>query len=249
LPAVGQEFKQSCTHPNYPSATATPIDSSCPVQGSGGDEATQNTAKNDFCASGPATPITIAEMADLQKQVEDNKNIPFGNKDKHPLTSDPGPAEDRAPLVKLREGNEVVLTGYVAMSRFESPETVNSGKAVPNKDAYHDIHTSIVAKPGNAQCTGVVVEMIPHHRPTSWNPEVVNAVKTAKLKVRITGQLMFDSSHSPCIDGQPVKTGPNSQDPARVSLWEIHPIYKFEVCQVGDCASGSGWVPLEQWKQ
>jgi hypothetical protein len=38
-------------------------------------------------------------------------------------------------------------------------------------------------------------------------------------------------------------------DPARVSLWEVHPIYKFEVCENGDCSSGSGWVPLEQWKQ
>jgi hypothetical protein len=48
----GNAFGQSCPHPNYPTAASTAIDSSCGPQGSGGDEATQNEAKNNFCASG-----------------------------------------------------------------------------------------------------------------------------------------------------------------------------------------------------
>jgi hypothetical protein len=43
----------------------------------------------------------------------------------------------------------------------------------------------------------------------------------------------------------PCKNGvPQGSNPKRVSLWEIHPIYSFEVCPSGDCATG-GWQPLE----
>jgi hypothetical protein len=37
-------------------------------------------------------------------------------------------------------------------------------------------------------------------------------------------------------------------DPKRASLWEVHPIYKFEVCPNGTCADG-GWKILEDWAQ
>jgi len=237
-------FGQSCPNPSYPTATAAPIDStSCSVEGNGGAETAQNEAKNNFCAAGPK-PITILEMVSLQKQVQDDKSIPFGNPDQHPLTNSAGPAENRKPLQALGEGSEVVLTGFVKISRQEGAESVNCGSHVPKEDAYHDIHISIVAKPAASECTGVVVEMIPHHRPNSWTADLVSAVKTAKLPVRVTGQLMFDSSHSPCVAGKPV-----SGDPLRASLWEVHPIYKFEVCTSGDCGSGSGWVPIEEWKK
>jgi hypothetical protein len=239
---ITNAFGQSCPLPNYPSPTATPIDSACGPEGSGGKEANQNKAKNNFCASG-AKPITIAEMTTLQKNVESDKSIPFGNSDTHPLTDTPGPATDRAPLVALGEGNEAVLIGFVKIARQEEAESVNCGTKVPNADSYHDVHISIVTAVGKAECSGVVVEMIPHHRPTSWTPDLVNQVSKAKLPVRVTGQVMFDSSHSPCAGGKAVK-----DDPARVSLWELHPIYKFEVCASGDCSSGGGWVPIEQWK-
>ncbi len=244
LPARSQAtFEPTCSQPNYPSATATPIDSKCGPEGKGGAEATQNQAKNNFCASG-AKPITIADMTTLQKKVQSDKSIPFGNQDEHPLTSTHGPATDRSPLATLGEGNEVVLTGFAKIARQEGAESVNCGTNVPAVDVYHDIHISIVTAPGKAECSGVVVEMIPHHRPASWTADAVNAVAKAQRPVRVTGQLMFDSSHSPCTSGKPVKG-----DPARISLWEVHPIYKFEVCQQGNCTSESGWVPLENWKQ
>jgi hypothetical protein len=248
LPAGGQPtFRQSCPNPSYPSAQPTPIDSECGVEGKGGAEVKQNEAKNNFCASG-SEAITIAQMADLQKHVDQDKNIPFGNSDLHPLTSSPGPATDRSPLQKLGEGNEVVLTGFVKVARQEGAESVNCGKGasspVPDQPENHDVHISIVTTTGKAECSGVVVEMIPHHRPTSWTPDLVNQVAKAQRPVRVTGQLMFDSSHTPCISGKAVKG-----DPARVSLWEVHPIYKFEVCGQGNCTSNTGWVPLESWKQ
>lgn len=109
--------------------------------------------------------------------------------------------------------------------------------------ALQPTHISIVDSSSNhVECLSVVVEMSPHHRPAAWNQANVEAVAKAHLPVRVTGQLFFDSSHTPCGGGVPTKG-----DPSRASLWEIHPIYKFEVCAKGDCSSG-GWVPLTEWK-
>jgi hypothetical protein len=244
-------FAQSCANPSFPTDTPTAMDStSCSVSGNGGAETWQNEAKNNFCALGlattnPASPTTttIPELVALQAKVQQIPNINFGNTREHPLTSKAGPIQNRAPLVALGEGSLVQLQGYVKIARQEGAESVNCGSHVPNEDAYHDIHISIVLNSADQECSGVVVEMTPHHRPATWTAELVNEVSAAGLLVRVTGQRMFDSSHSPCINGSPVKG-----DPARISLWEIHPIYQFEVCPEGNCTSG-GWVPLEAWKE
>ncbi len=245
LPAFGDKFTNSCTAPQFPSVTPTNIDGLCGVAGTpGSSEAGQNQVKNSFCASGPAQPITVAGLVALQEKVQQNTSINFGNKSDHPLSSKPGPVKKRAPLTALGEGNEVVLQGYVLIARQEGAESVNCGKAVPKVPASYDIHISLVDSPaGQVECSGVVAEMIPHHRPAAWKEANVQAVATAHLPVRVTGQLFFDSSHTPCVSGVPVQG-----DPSRASDWEIHPIYKFEVCTEGTCDSGSGWVPLEQWK-
>jgi hypothetical protein len=84
--------------------------------------------------------------------------------------------------------------------------------------------------------------MSPHHRPDAWIHGNVERVGTEKLPVRVTGHLYFDSSHFPCSKGQPVGEG----NPKRISLWEIHPIYKFEVC-TANCDAAGTWVPLDEW--
>lgn len=243
-------FAQSCTNPRFPVDTPAAIDStSCSISGNGGTETWQNEAKNNFCAPGAAgnadTPvsITIAELVALQNKAQQTPGINFGNTRDHPLTSKTGPVQDRAPLVALGEGGLVQLEGYVKIGRQEGAESVNCGAHVPDDPAYHDIHISIVPNSGDQECSGVVVEMTPHHRPAEWTADLVNEVSRAGLVVRVTGQRMFDSSHTPCINGLPVKG-----DPARVSLWEIHPVYKFEVCSQGNCTNG-GWLPLQAWQR
>ena|ERR1017187_2914792 len=242
--SVRATFVESCSAPGYP-GEATPIDStSCGLEGSGGKEAAQNSSKNNFCATGSPRSIKIQDLVDLQKKVESDGSIPFGNPRNHPLSDSPGPATDRSGLEGLGEGTQVVLTGFVNLARQEGAESVNCGKNVPNQAAYHDIHISIVDASGDSECSGVVAEMIPHHRPDNWTPALVNKVAKSGLPVRLTGNLMFDSSHSPCQNGTAL-----SGDPSRASLWEVHPIYKFEVCTQSDCSSGDGWVPLESWQQ
>jgi hypothetical protein len=241
----GGGFSQKCSSPFFPSDEPTVMDNtSCTISGNGGAETWQNDAKNNFCASGdPNDPIltSIPELVALQAKAQQIPNINFGNTRSHPLTSKAGPVQDRAPLQAIGEGSLVQLVGYVKIARQEGAESVNCGSNVPNAAAYHDIHISIVLSPADQECSGVVVEMTPHHRPDTWTPQLVNKVASAGLLVRVTGQRMFDSSHTPCQNGSPI-----SGDPARISLWEIHPIYNFEVCPQGNCSSG-GWVRLDDW--
>jgi hypothetical protein len=134
-------------------------------------------------------------------------------------------------------------------ARQECGETVNCGGGSPNIDASHDIHLYLLGQPrkntpadtpaaNTEECTGIVAEMNPHHRPPEWTACNVNDVASKGLRIRITGNQFFDASHVPCKNGAAV-----GSNPRRVTLWEVHPIYTFDVCPSGVCASG-GWVPL-----
>lgn len=236
-------FNPVCTTPSYPTpppAKPPAVDSACGLQGSGGAEANQNAAKNNFCASGEPKEITLADLTSLQTQVNNNTSIPFGESAQNGHAK--GPTTNRAPLQALGEGTLVRMQGYILMDRQEGEESVNCGTSVPDQPAYHDIHIELVGDASTTdECSGVVSEMIPHHRPDSWTAENVSKLAPDKIAVRVTGQLFFDSSHFPCN-----YPGASESDPKRVSLWEIHPIYMFEVCP-GDCSSGTGWVPLDVW--
>lgn len=241
---AGGGFVEACPNPLFPSPDPTTIDqTSCTIAGSGGAEAFQNEAKNNFCpAAGPAKAITIADLLNLQAKVDQDVSIPFGNTRSHG-THPHGPATDRKPLQALGEGTLVTLQGFVLTARQEGKESVNCGTAVADTPSNHDIHISIVDSASQSdECSGVVAEMIPHHRSESWTAQNVNAVASKKLPVRLTGQLFFDSSHSPCKNGVP-----SSGDPKRIALWEVHPIYDFEVCTQGDCSDGKGWETLDQF--
>jgi hypothetical protein len=241
--ATGGPFTPTCSSPLYPSpppATKLDIDGECSLVGSGGAETAQNSAKNNFCAANTPEPITIEQLQKLQVQVQNDHSINFGNK--NTPTRQKGPTTKRAPLQKLGEGNAVVLKGFVLKARQEGAESVNCGKNVADSPLLHDIHIAIVAdKSVTNECSGVVVEASPHHRPDSWTQENVEKVAKAGAQVQVTGQLFFDSSHFPCEAGKP-----SSGNPARISLWEVHPVYKLEVCD-GNCDVGGTWMPLDQW--
>ena len=239
------KFKPTCPKPNYPQpapAKNPQIDTQCGLAGSGaGAEGQQNMSKNNFCATGAPQSITIDDLKNLQAQVEKNPAINFGNENKG--SGKKGPTTNRAPLRKLGEDKLVTLKAFVLIARQEGPESVNCEKTVPDQPLFHDIHISLVATADvEDECAGVVAEMSPHHRPDAWTHENVEKVSRAKLPVRVTGHLYFDSSHFPCSNGQ----GAGEGNPKRVSLWEVHPIYKFEVC-TGNCDGAGTWIPLDEW--
>jgi hypothetical protein len=263
--AMAQEqFKLPCAQPHYPAPATSGlmIDGQCVVQGASKEvddnpaEGDQNQAKNNFCAQEDGGTVTTTDMKNLQAKVQQDPSINFGNSGSHP-----GPTTDRTKLQnlgQLSEGKTVVFTGFVLKARQESAESVNCELGKPVKgvklsaqdkvamNALHDIHISLVdSKTTTNECESIVAEMSPHHRPAEWIQKNVDKVRGKKLRVRVTGQLFFDSSHNlPCVGGSP--PAHSAGNPLRIALWEIHPIYTFEVCPKGTCAT-SGWKSLSDW--
>src|ERR1019366_15412 len=72
-----------------------------------------------------------------------------------------------------------------------------------------------------------------------------------KNVVRVTGPLFFDNAHKPCAG---LTKAAGDEAPFRSSLWEIHPVYQFEVCastDPGKCDvnsdSSAVWMAYDQW--
>jgi len=241
LGASTQDFPTTCSDgsaPRFPGA-ATAIDTgtnNCQLPGipnSTADRA-QNKAKNNFCPRAESLTVNATFMQSLQNSAA-------------PLVPVGAPPTSRAGLQKLGEGKLATFEGFVMIARQECKESVNCGTTVPNEDAFHDIHISLLEKPKTAttnECTSFVAEMVPHHRPAEWNSCNLDNIAKEKLRVRLTGQLFFDGSHVPCT----AAGKPQGSNPKRMSLWEIHPIYSFEVCPSGTCETG-GWQKLEDWSE
>lgn len=220
-------FTPACTLP-FKGVLNPASDNHCGLMGGSSDPLTQaeSTAKNDFCeATHPPEVISYQELLNLQSQSADiPKNLP-----------------DRTIVQSLGEGR---YASYIAFVKEAHYSDVTAGEAVncniPGNDA-NDIH--IVLMPNSSdtdECHSTTAEMSPHFRPSAWTPD--NIMKTsAGHPVRVQGHLFYDGSHAPC-------SGSSRPNPNRASLWEIHPVYSFEVCSqstIQECQSGSAeWTPL-----
>lgn len=221
-------FTPACTLP-FDGVRNPASDDHCGILGGSSDSAKQaeSTAKNNFCTP-PLDPdtITYQQLISLQAQ---SANIPKE-------------LSDRKEVENLGEGNYV---SYVALIKNAHYSDTTGGEAVNcnmSGNAPNDIHIVLMSDPNDTdECHSTTAEMSPHYRPTNWTPDKLNALGKP---VRIKGQLFYDNSHSICTE----HSRPN---PKRASLWEIHPVYSLEVCQLGDldqCRNStnpSDWVALE----
>ncbi len=228
------------------------IDSDCPIQGAGSNASrTQNRVKNNFCATGNPVVVTITDLRNLQRLTETrlrSQNIPFGSP-----TSIP---EDRSELARtftlsngkrLFEGKVVTLVAFLRdahHSNVKNGEKVNCSKKGKRNN---DIHAEFVPTAGSDSCRGISAEISPHFRPAAWEQFVDFVIAHP---VRITGQLMFDASHSPCRNIGTANEKRSS--PPRVSSWEIHPVYAISVCtnsSIAGCPANdeSKWIPFHKW--
>jgi hypothetical protein len=205
------------------------LDADCPIQGAGSNASkAQNRVKNNFCAPGNPVVVTVTDLRNLQRLTEQrlrSLDIPFGSP-----TSIP---EDRSELAKvftlsngkrLFEGKVVTLVAFLRdahHSNVKNGEKVNCSKKGKSNN---DIHAEFIPSPGSDPCLGISAEISPHFRPPAWEQFVDYSITHP---VRITGQLMFDASHSPCKN---VGTSNEKRaSPGRISSWEIHPIYAISV--------------------
>lgn len=212
----------------------------------------QNRAKNNFCLTGDPVAIRTTDMLNLQKKVDALDDFKFGSGRSVP--------KDRTPLKelltvgdnKIGEGDLVTLVGFMMDPHYSD---VKAGEGVNCKQTGNepnDIHFSFSRiwrdidrsdrKHAQAQlCNLVTGEVSPHFRPESW--EVEHLSKLERIPVRLKGQLFFDASHVPCRPGKPV-------NPARATVWEIHPVYSIDVCKTKNrCRANvnSDWITMDAW--
>ena len=237
-------FKPPCKLPFASLSTKEAIDSKCGMSGNPKNTpalAAQDTAKNNFCATGTPVVLTFDVYPAMQTAAE----TALGKPDYEPPTT-------RTMLKnvytyqgkKIGEGNVVSVVGYVEAAHYSDVDDGESVNCDLKSDADNDIHIPIVPAAGADECTSVTAEITPHYRPAVWSASNLNQ---AKVPMRFTGQLMFDAEHRPCRDGK-------ADGPKRVSVWEIHPVYAVDVCTASaasacDGANDKVWLPLDQWLQ
>jgi hypothetical protein len=232
-------FKLNCdTLPFESIKNHHPIDRECgnegePVKKNVEANKKQNAAKNNFCAKGNITDMKRLGFVALHKKVKE-KDISYGSSVKVP--------KDRSDLETLGEGTLVRFTGYIIRAENSNVSDGESVNCNEGGAGFNDIHIDLIEKKNDTvQCHRVSAEMSPHYRPKNWNKGVLNQVKNASLKVRITGQLFFDASHTCCQDEVNGKKA--GFEIPRASSWEVHPVYKIEVF------SKHEWIDLDEYVQ
>lgn len=140
----------------------------------------------------------------------------------------------------VSEGDLVQIAAYLTAVRPEGNESVNCA----DQDGF-DVHINVGAK-NSTEWKGIVVEMIPQlGRPIGWDSATIAKVRSAGLQVLVVGGLTYDNEHFVNDDPAHPRTG----QPKRISLWEIHPITEFYVCEAATCdpANHGGWTTLTAW--
>lgn len=143
---------------------------------------------------------------------------------------------------KISEGDVVAVAGFIVGDPH--PNTGESVNCNLHGASNNDIHITIAAEAGSDEMDGFVVEMIPENRPDAWNQSALGDVEHKRQQVLVIGQLFYDSKHH--VNDDP--DNPLSGDPKRMSLFEVHPITKFLVCdraKTCDPNTESGWTKLE----
>lgn len=257
--AAPTAFDPGCALP-FAGTTGLSIDKTCGISGNAAantPEGLQNEAKNNFCAAGSATTITPAILASLQSAAVTAK-IPFGPNNL-PTNRDALRKGLSAGGKTYREGQHVQMAAFFIethIADLDKGESVNC--KMINSRAGNDVHMALGMAYGADECASVTAELSPHFRPSAWSSlsEIPAKDKTTKppaitqFPIRVNGQLFFDASHKPCSGGKAI-----SGDPARQSLWEIHPVYEVDVCSfrtLAQCPADSSdpkmWIAIDKWK-
>jgi hypothetical protein len=231
-------FRAGCELPFNKIATkGLDVDKSCGIGGGSNDapKVAESNAKNNFCAAGPVTTITYNTFTRLEAKVTDD--------DRKQLKHSTDRKEVKNVITSLGEGSLVRFVGFLLDAHVSNKSKGELVNCTTGGEDTNDIHIELV-KDANEDdaCNSVTAEMSPHFRPEAWSdlPEL-----KISRPVRLTGSLFFDGSHRPCHGN--VRVSPN-----RISVWEIHPVYQFDVCKnksLSSCKAtdDSVWIPLDEW--
>lgn len=134
-------------------------------------------------------------------------------------------SQNQKEAIQQFEGTPVVIEGFLALvknnaklegARKEGPESCNCHG---DEDQSRDFHIWVLPEPGASRAkSSVVVEMSPpvraHH--PKWTVDNLTVIANAGQRVRVSGWLLFDQEHC------------NEVGNSRGTVWEIHPVIKFE---------------------
>jgi hypothetical protein len=166
-------------------------------------------------------------------------------------------------LEELGEGSISGMLGYLYDVKTEGKESSNCQVEGGDNFENVDFHLYIGFDAGLAErlknktagpqdkqqvdVTSVIVEMTPHYR-GRFRPEwTKTAVRQAiGSRVRVEGQLMVDNEHY--VASQDCGHADHTGDCWRATVWELHPVTDFQVCNTGTCPdqSSAGWSPLAE---
>jgi len=213
----------------------------CPDEGCGKSfDSNLNRRKNIRSDDQTATLRTLTWM----KKLEDPENFTEGG--------------SRDELTALGEGKKITVVAHLLVAKAElGGESCNCGLHTPEETDNHLVLVSkttvnkfpLSSDPNtnkqvfhSRELESVTAEFTPRVRLDHPNftrehmqALIVNTPQQALL-VRVTGLLLFDSEHF--IKNHLV----------RVNNWEIHPVFKLEVCTTGDACVGdsdSGWESID----
>jgi hypothetical protein len=231
-------------------AAAVPCASSlaqCPTNGCedpGTDHALINITKRHMPSNaGKARRLSFPDLTDLQAAAADAVGaggISLSKADRKRLR------KLQITSGKVGEGDYVEVVGFLngAPNRPgpSGQESVNCRRG--GKD--RDFHIPLTEKQGDDEHEGIVVEMIPQDRPDGWTVKKLVYLRDNNILVRFRGQLFFDNIHLP----NPDPHHPVSGQPARFTIWEVHPVSECAICDTGsDCDPdvAQGWTSLEDF--
>jgi hypothetical protein len=157
-------------------------------------------------------------------------------------------------LASMGEGRVFATVGYLYAIKQEGKEVSNCGLDAPDAVDYHmyigydpkraEAFATKKAKAGLAdEGDAVIVEMTPHYR-ERFHPEWVFTTLEQQVgkQVKVTGQLLADNEHF--VKGQDCALGKTATC-FRATIWELHPVTGFAICEKGDCTATTGtWTEV-----
>jgi hypothetical protein len=193
----------SCTKNTEPVLISPPTNfHGIPPQGIGGDSLL-NIKKNRWYAPQNYTDMSIADIMNLPHDSLSSMEA----RDRKNWT--PGAALQAA----SGEAIGVRTTGYFIYARKEGKESCNG-----DDTNYVDFHLWIADSFVKVEDGSLIAEAIPYWKEQfpKWMIDTFQTMAFRNVQVRISGWIMWDEDH------------PEQLGKSRASLWEIHPITKFE---------------------
>ena len=226
-------------------------------QGSGTPnyDAYLNLLKNQLIAPASAAPVKFFTAKTDYDQL--NKQIPaqLGSKNH---------ADFKDALDAAGETQVYGVIGYLYYIKPEGAESSNCQlpKDPPNYEEvdYHigigfdkDLAGQLLGKknpaPHDLSSNSVIVEMTPHFRARFESGKwTVNGLNNALgRQVKVVGQLMVDNDHNVKSQNCALATAASELASCwRMSVWELHPVISFLVCNKEPCTQNSpDWVELD----